>query len=297
MADQDTKVTFPLHNKGGRTLRIYEVHADCGCTTVEYPQLVKPGETVQLRGVFHPASVWSGKLEKGLTVRTNDPRSPETRLTFFADVIPLIRMTPQSPFVLNFQRGEVYHQTFKLTPRGGRPVRISVPKSDNPLVKAELGQPHDEGGEWTYPLYLTLGPQNQPGDFSARVLMDTTDARISVLPLTVVGFAKTGPVATPTTLAPPAFTPHEGSEVTRFQVFTRKGKLKLNGVETGDPALEAEIIPRTPDQFYEVALKYRGGWKDGSVSRTVRVKTDDPSAPILSIPFSVTVVAPAAPKG
>ena len=59
--------------------------------------------------------------------------------------------------------------------------------------------------------------------------------------------------------------------MTRFQVFTRSGKLQLKGVETGDPALKGEIVTRTPGQFYEVVLRYAGGWTAGELKRSIRV--------------------------
>jgi hypothetical protein len=268
---------------------VYEVHADCGCTTVQFPQVLKPGESGELRGTFHPAAVWSGEMEKGLVVKTSDPRQPEMRLTFTAEIIPLIRITPPNPLVVNFKRGEVIRQEIRLVPRKGRAVKITGPKSDSSLVKAVMDPPKDEGGEWTYKLHLVIGPQNQPGDFNGRLMFETTDPSVRVFPITVVGFAQSGPVATPTAIQPPEFTPEAGKEITRFQVFTRKGKLRIRGVETGDPAIEAEVISRTPDQFYEVVLRYRGGWHPGNVSRSIRVLTDDPGAPVLAVPFSLTV--------
>ncbi len=74
-----------------------------------------------------------------------------------------------------------------------------------------------------------------------------------------------------------------------MQVFTRSGRLTVLGVETGNPGLEAEIVPKTPGQFYDVVLRYAGGWQSGPVRTTVVVRTDDPKDPVLKVPFRTLV--------
>ena len=74
-----------------------------------------------------------------------------------------------------------------------------------------------------------------------------------------------------------------------MQVFTRGGELRLLGVDTGNPGLKAEIDPKSVGHFYEVVLRYTGGWKSGPISTTIKVRTDDRIDPILTIPFSATV--------
>ena len=58
----------------------------------------------------------------------------------------------------------------------------------------------------------------------------------------------------------------QGKELSRLQVFARSGGLKLLDVDTGNPGLKAEIQPKSPGQFYEVVLRYAGGWKSGPIS-------------------------------
>ena len=59
----------------------------------------------------------------------------------------------------------------------------------------------------------------------------------------------------------------------RLQVLTRRGHLKVLGVDTGTPALRTVVVPKTPGQFYDVVLRYAGGWKPGPVESTIRIRT------------------------
>ena len=78
-------------------------------------------------------------------------------------------------------------------------------------------------------------------------------------------------------------------ELARVQVFTRSGHLKVLGIDTENPGLRAELQPKTAGQFYDVVLRYTGGWKSGAVVGKIRIRTDDPTTPVLIAPFQATV--------
>src|SRR5205085_795647 len=102
--------------------------------------------------------------------------------------------------------------------------------------------------------------------------------------------AQEGPVVSPSQVMVSSIAAGEkGKELQRLQVFTRSGHLRLKRVETGDPAVRAEIVETARDQFYQVVLRYGGGWHPGSVNHTIRLVTDSPRDPVLTVPFRALV--------
>jgi hypothetical protein len=73
-------VQMPFVNLGRSDLIIRRVHATCGCTTAdERPDTVAPSERGVVTVVFNSAN-FEGEVTKPVTVITNDPHQPVTRL-------------------------------------------------------------------------------------------------------------------------------------------------------------------------------------------------------------------------
>jgi hypothetical protein len=285
--EKGADVSFPITNNGKAPLHILSAEGECGCLTPHFPPVIGPGRSAEIRVHFEPQPLWSGKVEKGVKVKTDDPTQPEARLVLAGNVVPYIRTDPQSPLVINTKRGETYTRDLRLIPRPGHSVSISNPVSDSPFVKATLGSPDRDRA---YPLHLKIGPMIQTGDLTARIELATTEPKVPELPVIIVALAQNGPVVSPRELSVSTVSPaHQGKELTRLQVFTRGGELRILSVNTGNPGLEAEIKPESAGHFYDVVLRYAGGWKSGPVAARIKIRTDDRSAPVLTVPFSATV--------
>ena len=65
---------------------------------------------------------------------------------------------------------------------------------------------------------------------------------------------------------------------------------ELSAVDDGDGYYVRKVL--VGQQCFrpiEVSLRYAGGWKSGPVRGTIRVRTDDPKHPVVSVPFQATV--------
>jgi hypothetical protein len=67
--------SFMLSNDGKKDLLIRNVKTTCGCTAVKHENLVKPGESIDLRVEFNSRGKRS-RQNKSITVTTNDPKNP-----------------------------------------------------------------------------------------------------------------------------------------------------------------------------------------------------------------------------
>lgn len=86
---QDSVVTksFILTNEGNESLKILEVKASCGCTAVVAgKQELNPGESTDIKVSFNSKGK-SGKQNKTITIKTNDPINSTILIAFTGTVI------------------------------------------------------------------------------------------------------------------------------------------------------------------------------------------------------------------
>ncbi len=145
-------------------------------------------------------------------------------------------------------------------------------------------------GDATAHLHLEIGPVEGPGDRTETIQLVTTETDVPRLPITVLAWAQSGPVVRPSELfLRDVGAAAKGAKLGTLQVFTRSGALQLLGVDTGTPAVAAEVSPRTPGKFYDVVLRYQGGWKPGSMDGVLRVRVGDARHQVLTVPYHLVV--------
>jgi hypothetical protein len=91
-----TKVdaVFKYENKGKTPVHIKAVKPSCGCTTAALAKNdVAPGEKGEITATFSIGDR-SGPQVKTVSVETDDPQAPQTVLTFKANIIQALEVTP-----------------------------------------------------------------------------------------------------------------------------------------------------------------------------------------------------------
>ena len=82
---------FTIRNFGDATLVIEVVSTSCGCTAaISAQSRVEPGGRTSLRVTFDTRT-FSGKVEKDVLVRSNDPKTPLLQVRVSATVEPVTR--------------------------------------------------------------------------------------------------------------------------------------------------------------------------------------------------------------
>jgi hypothetical protein len=80
-----------LKNIGNDTLRIFSVQPTCGCTAVKQPKaFLLPGESDDVELEFNSAG-YRGKVEKHVSINTNDPTSQFITVRLLADVREILQ--------------------------------------------------------------------------------------------------------------------------------------------------------------------------------------------------------------
>ena len=86
--NQRLRKEFRLRNVGGRELVIEKVSTTCGCTVAEgYDRTVPPGGSTPLV-VSLETRQSSGRIEKRVAIRSNDPETPILEIAVAATVVP-----------------------------------------------------------------------------------------------------------------------------------------------------------------------------------------------------------------
>lgn len=279
-AGQTSEARFTLRNEGTQELRILDIVSDCGCVTTQSPGTVAVGKKGEIAARFQGQAIETGHVEKHLNVKTDDPAHPVHVLTISADVEPMIRFAPKSPLFFSTEPGKTYHQDVKLGLRPG--LKLGKPTSETPAVRAEVVQRAGSEGPI---LRLTIGPC-PAGDFQGRVWVPAADKDLGKDLFILACQATSGPVANPPQiLAPITKGAPAGTEVARFVVSPRRGKLQVTGVDTGASFLKAEVKETKPQQAFEVTLRLTETWKAARLKTTLRVHAT-PGTVTLDVPFT-----------
>lgn len=275
-----------MRNGGGLPLQILHVEPDCGCVNPRFPATVPAGTEAMLEGVFEPQATWSGRVEKKLKIRTNDPARPEVIVRLAAEVIPFVRALPPQPALVQYVPGKKYEHRVRLKPRDG--IRLTGVSATAPWIKASL-RPAKEAGETE--LLIQAGPLDGPGDHSATVKIATSEGRLPELWYSVSALALTGPVVSPDRLRPPLLmNPQPGTELGRFRVLNRSAPLKVLSVSSSSPYLSVEALPPSGGAV-EILVRAAAGkqWPRGPFEAAISVETDDAGYPRLTVPFVTNV--------
>jgi hypothetical protein len=89
---------FKYENKGDTPIHIKSVKPSCGCTTAALAKNdVAPGEKGEIKATFNVGTM-TGVQTKTITVETDDPKTPQTVLTFKATIAQVLEVQPTFVF-------------------------------------------------------------------------------------------------------------------------------------------------------------------------------------------------------
>ncbi len=134
-------ILFEFENAGNDILVIKEIIPSCGCTTADMAKKdYKPGEKGTIASKFN-TNGYNGKVIKTITVTSNDPDAPETRLTLkgtvtikdFAQAV----IKPEQIDIGVAAVGKTYVRTLNLSNSGTQDLRI-IEISCSPEISLEF---------------------------------------------------------------------------------------------------------------------------------------------------------------
>lgn len=171
-------IRFEFENAGTDMLKIDRVIPSCGCTaTALAKKEYKPGEKGTITAKFN-TSGYSGPVIKSITVTSNDPESPEIRLSLSGTVLVKdFAKADLKPAKIAFQEvrlGQAYSHSLNLSNLGTVDLRV-VEVSHGPEVFLEFkanGLAPNKSSE----IILHFTPFEK-GTYNSMVKIRTNDTR------------------------------------------------------------------------------------------------------------------------
>jgi uncharacterized cupredoxin-like copper-binding protein len=184
--------TFVLTNSGGDLLKINNVRASCGCTAAspEKSELA-PGESTNLTVKFNSTGR-NGNQVKTVTVFTNDPQSPEMKITISGNVVngeqsggvPTIYFPEVQHDFGQVSEGEKVNYTFSFINKGTSELIIKDVKSSCGCTAALLSSSNIKPGQ-EGTIKVEFDTKNKSGKNSKTVTVQSNDPKDPTKILTI----------------------------------------------------------------------------------------------------------------
>lgn len=289
-AGETAELEFPLVNTGTEPLRIERVIASCGCTTASHPRTLKPGEkgVLKINLVSHP--LWSGPVEKQITVVSNDPEQPSLNLQIVARMRPLFHYAPRIPIGVNYKKGDVIRQVLTVTSATNPPTEVIRVVADGAGTEARLLPAESSDRPGVARVEIVLRPPEQGGDFTRFITLQTTHSRVPAIAIPIAGVSEDAISVSPPLLRLEGLSAGADTGKPRpIILYKRGGSFRVLEVRTDTPALQAELSDAFGTDLYEISIRYLGGWKKGKSTGKIVIVTDNAAAPRLEVPYVATI--------
>ncbi len=286
---------FVVKNEGTAALKIDEVIPSCGCTVISFDKEIAPGATGKIHAEVDTSKLTGGSV-KSLTVRTNDPENREVLLSLMVKVATEVEFNPGfARFVQG--RGHppgVIKQLF-YAPTFPDLQIVSV-DSPWPALKVEHREATEQerrkdvpGKQYVFTLSLDYD-KAEIGPLSGRVEVTTNHPRQKTALLPVSGFVRPLLAVTPPFVDFGQLDLSQPAEA-RFKVANFGAKaMQVTAVEATLPGSETTFKVDEAGRSYFIEMKLSPTMPKGPFKGDLRIHTDSPAEPLVTVPLAGTVM-------
>lgn len=280
------------------------------------PVRLAPGEEGEALVSVTPLGF--GRWSKVLSIASNDPAHPKLRLALSATIRSRFLVEPRVFSLGELDVGTDTTVVATLAPRPPRTLRLleaalnPPPVHDPTEVEAHREGPSGrsapalalqllppaaatggaalaDSGAWR--VAIRLLPEAAPGPLNERVVLRTDDPQVPTIELAVLGEILPG-IACPARLEISARYHGIGAEG-RLEIRRRSGPpFRITGLHLEDAYLRAELSTLVPGEAYAVTITVPPDMPAGVYSPWLRIETDRPDQPLLSIKTEIRVGLP-----
>ena len=276
---------FKIKNSGTGDLVINRVQTSCGCTAAEpSSKRLKRDDVAEIQVTFDTRHQ-KGHRARTITVFTNDPQIPNATMTLQGDIKVEVEATPSEVNFDKVRQGAT--ETRDVEVRflgGGNNFTVSDVSNVNPNIKVTKEALKD--GKPGALLKVALLPKMPIGTFD-----DTINIVTNRQPIDVHIFGQvTGDIAVEPAQVSFGIVPH-GQGVMRMVRITNSGGRSMNvtGVSSSNSSVTASVDPVTAGKEYKITVELRKGTPDGQLRGELKIATDHPEQPTLTVPFYAIV--------
>ena len=296
--------SFTILNDGEAPLEITRVKPSCGCTIAgTYPRTIQPGES----GRF-PFSINTRKLRnrfrKSITISSNDPVTPQLRLTLAGECKQYVDLSPPSAHFSRIIDSKPRERVIRITNNTETPLELTLnPPGADSKFTYELKE--EEPGQ-KYSLYVRTGPPYEPGTWRETITLSTNIEKQKSVQVRVTAMVPERLEVQPSQLVIALRPGLDKHPVTRRQLrFQNYGDtpVKLLEATSDDDKLELTIRQQSEGKSYTISVKWPDDYEPPASGATITLKTDDPKKPTITVPVTgrrsrvVRRDAPKPPRG
>ena len=166
------KHVFKFTNKGTATLEILSVEAACGCTSTLLSQKqIPPGGVGQIEAALKTEGN-SGRIEKTVTVTTNDPRQSQIILNLAATIEPEFNISERAVYFGSVPKGKEVVREIEIRVPPEKSVKLLSAESTDAQVVVRL-EPVGASGK-TYKVVATQKADAPDGYHFGNIVVKTT---------------------------------------------------------------------------------------------------------------------------
>jgi hypothetical protein len=178
-----------LKNTGNQSLSIGRVDVSCGCTgTVLSHSDLAPGDTSSLVITFSSKN-FTGPVHKTVTVNSNAPEAPQTRIDFTATVIEEVSIAPAQFFFKDAEAGRVATAAITVKNGGDKPLNLTGYRTGLAGFSLKLPPAPIKPGE-SAQVVAEFKPKNAMPVLSDGVFLNTSSQNQSEIYIYVFGNVK-----------------------------------------------------------------------------------------------------------
>ena len=289
---------FKIKNVGDSVLKLEPPKPSCGCTAAEVkPDTLAPGASGLLPFTLN-LGFYRGNLEKHITVRSNDPKTPEVSLSIKVDYTPLYDLSPLT-LAPNLKFGMAETNLFTtITRTDGKPLQITRLEASKPWITASVvpGQNDPNSAR----ISVTVKRDGTPRRFNEYVHVYTSDASnapASSLYLygEIAGEVSVAPEALYWSITDAAKTAADRPDdaiIRRVSIRSADGEpLALKNLESTVKGISVQLVPNTADQSYELVARL-DDVPTSTISGNVSFETSVSAQSRIELPVIVNVFKP-----
>jgi len=297
MEGESARHDFAFHNPGDATLEIRDIRVTCGCTkAADWDRTVAPGGTGKIPLALSTAG-YRGDVKKSVHVTTNVPGQEKITLWLKGSIWQQIEVQPRYASFGQIQdRNASQSTTLKIASQLEESLEITNVESDNKTFQAEL-KPITPGKE--YELKVTAVPPFRVGSNRGTITLHTSHAKKPKIPITANCYVPVPVQVAPARLVLLAAPLTKAMERAVYVTHNVGGPLKISDVHLNAEGVEVRVVEDIAGKRYRIVMEFPAGFTMPEEEELkLTFKTDDPSAPMVEVPFikAAPAVRPQPPK-
>ncbi|MBX3119800.1 MAG: DUF1573 domain-containing protein [Fimbriimonadaceae bacterium] len=271
----------------GHGLLMTSMIPDCGCVAQPKVEPIDAGQSRLIHLAVQTAD-FIGEQHKAILVYTNDPDNPtrEIKVRFYVD--PAYRFLVPDGEIINVDAKGGTREVFLTVPEGsdivpedvrldGLPAAVTTQAWSGELADPMLNEPKKQ--RKGYKFTVNIEPGTYVGRNSTTLVVSTKSKTLPVLRQQLS--VQSGIVAMPETINLGQIS--RGPKRASFLVNSAQKDFEILSIESNSPFLTFTHRPVRGKWEHRVTIQYDGKAPDVRIEATIKVKTNDPKTPVVTV--------------